>query len=336
MEQLTIYQLPELHYLRLRFKLMATENTRLPHFKGSMLRGAFGHALRKTVCAMDRDVTCADCMLKAQCAYTRLFETFITGEPPRFLRGLDTAPRPFVFECADLQQEFVPGSPLEFDLILLGSAIDFVPYIVFSVLQMCQTGLGPDRNRFELSQVDCFQPESENDDGWSQLYDAATQCLVFSPQPTKLAQNPPMTDDQCLMTKLCFVTPTRLKFKGKYKLDFTFRDLVFKLIRRILELTYFYMPDEEINWEFHDLLVAASEVQITERNLRWSDWHRYSNRQQTKIDMSGFVGEMVLSGDLTPFMDLLRYCEVVHVGKGAVFGLGRMDVAEKMIEDCRF
>ena len=107
--QTTIYQLPEIHYLRLRFKLIAAENAKLPYYKGSMLRGAFGHALRSTVCAMNNGTSCAECMLKLQCAYTRLFETYITGEPPRFLKGLDTAPRPFVFECADFRQDYPPG-----------------------------------------------------------------------------------------------------------------------------------------------------------------------------------------------------------------------------------
>ena len=72
------YKLPSITYLRLRFHLVAQEDCNLPTWKGSLLRGAFGFALRRTVCTMKRGQLCKDCMLRSQCAYTRLFETFIT------------------------------------------------------------------------------------------------------------------------------------------------------------------------------------------------------------------------------------------------------------------
>jgi hypothetical protein len=43
------------------------------------------------------------------------------------------------------------------------------------------------------------------------------------------------------------------------------------------------------------------------------------------MKMGGFVGEMVLEGELAPFEELLRICEVVHVGKGCVFGNGKIE-----------
>jgi len=46
------YALPAIPYLKLRFVLVARQNALLPLYKGSMLRGVFGHALRTTVCEM--------------------------------------------------------------------------------------------------------------------------------------------------------------------------------------------------------------------------------------------------------------------------------------------
>ena len=109
-------------------------------------------------------------------------------------------------------------------------------------------------------------------------------------------------------------------------MDFTFRMLVFKMLRRILELAHFHVPGAEPDWEFHDYLVAADKVQITKRNLHWQDWHRYSNRQHSKMEMGGFAGEIILDGDVEPFGQLLRMSEVMHVGKGVGFGLGKLDV----------
>jgi CRISPR/Cas system endoribonuclease Cas6 (RAMP superfamily) len=62
--------------------------------------------------------------------------------------------------------------------------------------------------------------------------------------------------------------------------------------------------------------------------LRRYDWERYSSRQEQRINMGGFVGEITFEGDLRPFMPLIEAGEVLHVGKGTAFGLGRYEVEE--------
>jgi hypothetical protein len=76
MAGMAAYRLPEIPHLRLRATFCATSLARLPPFKGSMLRGAFGHALRKAVCAMGPAQPCETCTLRGPYVYTRLFETF--------------------------------------------------------------------------------------------------------------------------------------------------------------------------------------------------------------------------------------------------------------------
>jgi CRISPR/Cas system endoribonuclease Cas6 (RAMP superfamily) len=44
------------------------------------------------------------------------------------------------------------------------------------------------------------------------------------------------------------------------------------------------------------------------------------------MKLGGVVGRLVLEGDLAPFVPLLRTAEIVHVGKGATFGLGKLAV----------
>ena len=328
-----LYLLPAIEYLRLRFHLKALKDCDLPAWKGSLLRGAFGHALRKTVCTMKPGQLCENCMLRDQCAYTRMFETFITGEPPPFSKGLATSPRPFIFEPHDQNRSYKPGDILWFDLILIGNVIDYVPYVVFSVFQMGHTGLGVGRHPFDLNAAYCFQPgndpendsESSSHDNWRPLYDGASQRILFSPNHQRLSsENSPTNSIKKL--KLNFLTQTRLKFGNDLTIDFNFRKLTFKLLRRVLELAHFYSPGETIDWQFNHLLKAASDITIKDRNLRWEDYGRYSNRQKTKMKMGGFVGDMTLEGDLSPFLDLLRYSEVLHAGKGTTFGLGRMEI----------
>ena len=142
-------RLPELPHLRLRATLVAEEPARLPPYKGSLLRGAFGHALRRAVCTMGPDQPCPSCSLRTACVYPRLFETLIEGEPSPFLRGLATAPRPYVFEPHDHQTcDYGPGDELRFDLLLLGQAVDFQAYAVLAIERMARVGLGRRRHRF--------------------------------------------------------------------------------------------------------------------------------------------------------------------------------------------
>ena len=45
------------------------------------------------------------------------------------------------------------------------------------------------------------------------------------------------------------------------------------------------------------------------------------------MTLGGFMGELEVEGELTPFAPLLRTAEILHVGKGATFGLGRLQIA---------
>ena len=57
-----------------RFYFATDSSVRLPKYPGSAWRGAFGHALKKTVCVV-RITPCNQCMLKSACAYSYVFET---------------------------------------------------------------------------------------------------------------------------------------------------------------------------------------------------------------------------------------------------------------------
>ena len=52
-----------LNFASLRLELLPTEPVLLPAYKGSTLRGGFGHALKK-VCCLIKDTECAACLLK--------------------------------------------------------------------------------------------------------------------------------------------------------------------------------------------------------------------------------------------------------------------------------
>jgi hypothetical protein len=310
------YTLPALPYVRLAFTLRAEAPAELPEYQGSMLRGAFGHALRRMVCVMGREQPCATCRLRRECVYTRLFETFVEGEPPPFLRGLPTSPRPYVFEPRGGARNLAAGDALAFDLVLVGQAADLQAFAILAVERMAAAGLGRARHRFALEGVACREP----DGSWREVLGGAG----LAPATPGLPAGELPDASRALLR---FLTPTRLKIHDHLVATIGFRALAFAMLRRALELAHFHVPGATVDWTFRPLLEAAGAVEVRAANLRWRDWRRYSNRQQSTMSLGGFVGELELAGDLAPFAPLLRAAEVLHVGKGATFGLGRMEIA---------
>ncbi|MBU2578468.1 CRISPR system precrRNA processing endoribonuclease RAMP protein Cas6, partial [Patescibacteria group bacterium] len=46
----------------------------------------------------------------------------------------------------------------------------------------------------------------------------------------------------------------------------------------------------------------------------------------TRMKMGGFMGEITFEGDIDPFMHLIKAGEILHVGKGTSFGLGKYEM----------
>lgn len=272
-----------------------------------MLRGAFGHALRRG--APER-------------VYRELFEPVIEGEPPPFLKGVTTAPRPYVFvpdPAEHTKRDYATADPLRFELVLIGQAADLHHVVVPCLESMAETGLGKRRHRFHLQRIEC--PDGEG--GWETGYER--DVLEWQGDAPLLRPVSWLPDPQAGVS-LDFLTPTSLTSKGDPLESFRFRELAFRMLRRSLELAHFHVPEAEVDWHFKPLLVKASDITITHRDLRREDLDRWSNRQRRKVPLGGFVGTLRLEGDLEPFAPLLRTAEVVHVGKGTTMGLGMVRV----------
>lgn len=285
-----------------------------------MFRGAFGHALRAAVCSMGPEQACESCSLRGPCVYTRVFETFVEGEPPPLLRGVRTAPRPLVFEPVSEGKDFSPGDRLVMDLVLVGQAAELQAHAVRALGKMAVAGLGEARAPFRLVAVD--RPDGN---GWTSCLERPAEGgrAVFRSAPAGL---PRVIPEPGSGVTVRFSTPTRVLKDGQPLADLSFRELVFAMLRRVLEVAHFHVPGAEVSWEFREYLDRASEVEVVRGDLRWYESERFSSRQGRRHTTSGFVGEMELAGPVGEFLPLLAAAEVLHVGKGATFGLGRVEV----------
>ncbi|MFZ3046220.1 MAG: CRISPR system precrRNA processing endoribonuclease RAMP protein Cas6 [Desulfatirhabdiaceae bacterium] len=63
------------------------------------------------------------------------------------------------------------------------------------------------------------------------------------------------------------------------------------------------------------ILDAAAKIKIEKSNLHWHDWERYSARQNSRMKFGGYLGDIVFSGNLVPFLPYIKMGEFLHVGK---------------------
>ena len=313
--------LDSLTFSMLRFRLRAVTDMLLPPFLGSTLRGAFGAALKRVVCILNgRD--CDDCPLSDHCPFVRLFQ------PRNPLTWLETSrvPPPFVLRPHRRRGPRVgAGSELGFDLGLVGSAIQFLPYFLAAWDKAgTELGLGKARNRglgrFEIVEVtDLLAPEHRV------LYSGSGHTLLGLPTVQSAAWCAKGKGNAAAL-RVLLKTPVRLQTRGhligtRDDRRLTPKRLLEGTYRRLYILAACYTdgalgPLDMPNFPDEPALYSQ---------LRWQDWERFSQRQDRRMRLGGVVGEMVLGPEFRPWFPLLWAATCLHVGKEATFGLGQIE-----------
>lgn len=294
----------------------------LPAFKGSTLRGGLGQALKQITCAL-RKRQCNSCMLFSSCVYAFLFEkkntSPATPSPPAA-----HPPHPYVLvPPAEKQRDYSAGTPFAFSLLLFGRANDYLPHVIYAVQEMGRAGLGKNtaaKGQFRLESVHL---------GDTILYNNGNLTLPENiPELIPVATPEASTNTLGLTCK----TPVRLKHNNRFRTDLPFHLLVRAALRRISSLEAAYGNGEPA-LDYKGLAARATAVRNLSENCQWVEIERYSNRQQTAMLIGGVLGSNLYQGDdLAEFLPLLRYCEVVHLGKQTSFGLGRIVIATETVE----
>lgn len=291
-----------------RFNITARDELYLPNYKGSTFRGGLGHALRRSVC-VTKMLECGYCMLKEQCAYKYIFDTDGGSD--------DQVTKPFVIEPPMTEARLIPpGDKLAFNLILFGKAVEYLPFMVHAFREVGHRGIGKERGRYRLDSVFAeggVERELIYDDRKSVLNTkfAVRSIDEFAPEPLE-------------RIVLHFMTPTAIKANGRLTMNLTPEILVKNIIRRLKSLTHFHGERDErfftVDWK------AVKDIRVARNDLHWYGWQRYSARQDKKIGFDGVVGELHLEGPLGNIMPWLRLGELIHIGRGTVYGMGKYSV----------
>lgn len=306
---------PELPLARFRLRFRSDRPPPKTHFLGSAWRGILGRALRKTVC-ITLLPNCLRCPLLRSCAYPYVFET---PPPPdtEKMRKYTAAPHPFVLQVPWGRANVTSSEETDYDLglTLIGRGADYLPYLVIAFKTAGEYGVGPGRMRMHLESVK--QADPPESDHWIEVFNPGEP---LQPRPARLLKTTKPPSD----VRLRFVTPMRLVRQGRLVApdEFRFADLFSSLLRRISLLSYFH-TQKPLAVDFAQLTAESREVSLTKARLSWTDWARYSSRQQTNIRMGGIMGEVTCSLEgaesLWPYVWLGRW---IHAGKGTSMGLG--------------
>lgn len=288
--------------VRYQFECILDQPLRLPAYSGSMLRGAFGRALRRIVCVTGRP-RCDGCPIRNNCIYTTIFEP---GARPD---GRNRSPL-YVIEPPLGAATPAAGDRLTFNIVLFGKALAQLSLVILAWQQALARGLGRTRTRGRVTGVarcDDKRPV------WSE------QQPQVHPHKQTTRITPPA---DATRINLQIKTPLRLQRRGKVlgADDLTPADLMAGCLRRAgLVLTTL-----ELTSDSGDIraLTEQAKTLTGEHDLTYVGWSRYSSRQQRKMDLPGPVGNWHITGPLQPFLPSLYLCELLHVGKNASFGLG--------------
>jgi hypothetical protein len=219
------------------------------------------------------------------------------------------------------------GETVTFEMTLFGRAVNGLPYIVFSIEEMANRGLGVRRGQFALQEVYCLGRSGEcislDYQAEGRQFDLLKSQVVYGDEylVDRLAGIQSST-----RIKLRFLTRVRIRVQGSVQADLDFSTLIRFLWRRT-SLMMALQGEEFETVDQSKMLGRADKVRTLASAMVKHEVWRGSNRQQKWIHHDGYLGEMVFEGDgLEYFLPLLAIGELLHLGSGATFGLGKYEI----------
>jgi hypothetical protein len=238
------------------------------------------------------------------------------------IEGMSDAPHPMVFRPPlSSKRLYEPGESFECEVILIGEAVRFLPQVICAFEDFGKRGLGKEKGGFTLQRASALV-----EGNWAPIYSRNVPQLNELPWTlTGAGQRAAQSDCAVYRVEVCFETPLRIKSRGGITDELTFELLMKNLLRRIQILDQLHCSGG-IRMNHEKLLLLAAHVRPVSENLWWVEWGRFSQRKNMNIQLGGLIGTMVFEGELSGFLPYLELGELLHVGKGTAYGMGRYSV----------
>lgn len=304
--------------------------------KGNMLRGGFGHVFRR-LCCVPQCKDAKNCPLTGSCPYKTIFEPSPPVGSDRLSKYQDI-PRPFVFRAPQTQKaRFGQGETFEFDLVLIGRALEFLPYFVLAFRELAAEGIGLNRAKCKLARVEAIEPVlndmQRNEYASHVVYSREDQ--LFRSNGNDMLKSWFESRIQTFSTakasgaarriNMRFLTPTFLRADGEVVRRPEFHHVFKRLRDRINALSTFFGTGP-LDVDFRPLGERAEKVRNTCSRFEWVERARTSSKTGQRHELSGFIGEATYEGDLAEFLPWLTLGELLHVGKHTAWGNGQIEM----------
>jgi hypothetical protein len=322
-------QSPDLKLLRLQIKMRVTHAVALPPCRGSLWKGVLGRQLANTNALSN----------SGESLYRLLMDPH--ADDSVFQPARSERPSPVIFDMPGQMAQVSPerwsmvptlaeaGTTLEFGLTLVGQAAAHVTAVVNALGQAAAEGIGTNdddgnRGTAEIVGVAVVTPNgSLRPLNMDTLYDEYETLQPECPRPSQL---------QSHIIHIALATPLRLEIyrknantkKAVMPDELEAPHLVTTLVRRVSNLAACHCG---IDINLQNLNSQVADLDFLDCNFGFADQQRYSASQDQRIPISGIVGTFSL--DLSQHAWLYPYFflgQFVHVGKGALMGLGALRV----------
>ena len=192
----------------------------------------------------------------------------------------------------------------KYNLYLFNEATKELPYIISAIHKtITEFGFGKDRKKYDFFTI------KVNDK------------IVFDGEEFSSLDISPIefiNTDYSTNCTILIKTPIRIKRNGK---------LIVKDLKLFDVVNSIYQRERNLNGLDFAKLPFSPQGKLT-TELRYQKLTRYSNRQQTKMQIDGVIGKIEVNGIDEKSYRYLKLGEIIGVGKLTTFGLGKIEVKE--------
>ena len=300
----------DIRYVKLHFTFGITEDTILPRYKASAIRGGIGEMLLRANCIRDRD--CDNCDFETECIVRRTMYSKMEIQP-EFMSSGDSVG--YVTECEDYREEFREGDELRFNLLLFGKSIVYFSQYLNAIYALGVDGIGKYHSRYRIISVKNTMNEDilMNNEIIMARYkvNSITDYIAFRRRQVK---------DKPLKGEIRFQTPVTVKYRGEIITNFAIEPIYEAAKRRVYILDCFEGIESDV-MEQKPILPVVKKEEHHNVSVR-----RYSNHQDNAMMLHGIQGSLTLENIPDGMLDVLFAGELMHIGKNTSFGFGRYRV----------
>ncbi len=268
-----------------------TNSTKKPNvFVGTALRGTFGHVLKEYVC-IEPSYECDGCTHQSTCLSYDFYP--LKDDKYRFYR-------------TDAR---IDAQNYDFGFYLFGDFSLHIRTIAQALNRMLLSGrITPAKLSFPKSQILYNGKELQ--------FDRFGTLLPFESKSWTIIPSKKFSHD----IKITLLTPVFIKEKNSYKKNITLEDILNSIYKR----KYFFEHQKMIYKVPHQPTYVS--VSPMRRKRESALGNRYSTKQNQSIPIEGILGEITVKGLDTESYELLKWGEVLGVGKGTALGNGVIKV----------